>query len=161
MRKTFVLLVALVMLAACGGATGVYKHDYAGSITLTLVNASPRTIESVFIHPTTKPERGTSWTAPIPPGQSTAVKIREGHFELIAISQKRQIDERTREVPEAMTMLEVRGDQKLVFHDAGQVVGGLDAPGTLGVTFMISGPETGSDSGEPTAEPAPDAAPAP
>ena len=148
MRKTFVLMFALVMFAACGGKTGVYKHDYAGSITLTLVNASPRTIESVFIHPVTKPERGTSWTSPIPPGQSTTVKIGEGHFELIAVSQKRQIDERTRETPEAMTMLEIRSDQKLVFHDAGQTVGGLDAPGTLGVTFMVSAPEPAESASE-------------
>jgi hypothetical protein len=153
-------MIALVLLAACGGKTGVYKHDYAGSITLTLVNASPRTIESVYIHPVAKPERGASWTAPIAPGKSVTVKIAEGHFELIAVSEKRKIDERTRETPEAMTMLELRGDQRLVFHDADQTVPGLDSPGTLGVTFMISGPDAGSG-GEPTTEPAPAEPPAP
>ena len=158
MVRTFVLALALIAIAACGGKTGVYKHDYAGSITLTLVNASPRPIESVFIHPVANPNRGTSWTAPLAPGASTSVKIAEGHFELIAVSQKRNIDAKTREVPEAMTMLEIRGDQKLVFHDAGQTVGGLDAQGTLGVTFMISAPEpTDGGSTEPTTEPAPEA----
>ncbi len=150
-----VVLALLVGVGACGGNTGVYKHDYAGSITLTLVNSSPRLIESVFIHPVTKPERGSSWTGPIAPGASTTVKIAEGHFELIAVSQKRNIDQHTRELPEAMTMLEIRSDQKLVFHDDGQAVGGLDAPGTLGVTFMISAADAGSGSGEPTTEPAP------
>jgi hypothetical protein len=160
MLRTGVLLVVLVVLAACGGKTGVYKNDYAGPITLTLVNASPRPIESIFIHPTTDPNRGTSWTGPIAPGASTTVKIAEGHFELIAISQKRNIDARTREVPEAMTMLEIRGDQKLVFHDAGQTVGGLDQPGTLGVTFMISAPDP-QPGGEPTTEPVPETPQAP
>lgn len=156
MLTRLVFVLALVgSLIACGGKTGVYKHDYAGSITLTLVNASPRPIEAIYIHPVTKPDRGTSWTAPIAPGASTTVKIASGHFELIAVSQKRNIDAKTREVPEAMTMLEIRGDQKLVFYDDGQTVGGLDAPGTLGVTFMISAPEPASD--QPTTEPAPEA----
>lgn len=154
MLRTAVLLLALV---ACGGNTGVYKHDYAGSITLTLVNASPRPIESVFIHPVTKPDRGSSWAGPIAPGASTTVKIAEGHFELIAVSQKRNIDAHNREVPEAMTMLEVRSDQKLIFHDAGETVGGL-GPGTIEVTFMISAPDagSGSGSGEGTTEAAPE-----
>jgi hypothetical protein len=143
-----------VLSVACGGKTGIYKNDYSGSITLTLVNASPRPIESVFIHPVTNPERGSSWTSPIAPGATTTVKIAEGHFELIAVSQKRNIDARTREVPEAMTMLEIRGDQRLVFHDAGQSIPGLYAAGTLGVTFMISAPEPDPEGGEPTTEPA-------
>lgn len=145
----------LAAFTACGGKTGVYKHDYSGSITLTLVNASPRPIESVFIHPVTNPERGASWTSAIAPGASTTVKIAEGHFELIAVSQKRNIDAKTREVPEAMTMLEIRSDQKLVFHDAGETVPGLDAAGTLGVTFMISTPEPDTNGASTEPEPAP------
>lgn len=158
MFRTAVLLLALV---ACGGKTGVYKHDFAGPITLTLVNASPRPIEAIYIHPTTDPNRGTSWTQPLAPGGTATVKIAEGHFELIAVSQKRNIDAHNREVPEAMTMLEIRGDQKLVFHDAGQTVGGLDAPGTLGVTFMISAPDPAPAGGEPSTEPVPESPQAP
>jgi hypothetical protein len=140
-RRTFVLGLVVCAWACGGGKTGVYKHDYAGSITLTLVNASPRPIESVFIHPIGTTDRGQSWTQPIAPGASTTLKIRHGGYELIAVSQKRSIDEHTREVPEAMSMLELRddrGDQKLVFHDDGETVGGLDAPGTIRVTFMIA-----------------------
>jgi len=140
MLRTFVLGLAVAALAGCGGTTGVYKQDLAGSITLTLVNASPRVIESVFIHPIGR-DRGTSWTSPIAPGASTTVKIRDGGFELIAISAKRDIDEHNREVPQAMTMLELRkdrGDQRLVFHDDDQTIPGLDAAGTIGVTFMVS-----------------------
>lgn len=146
-----VFVVGLAVLAfACGGATGVYKQDYAGSITLTLVNASPRPIESVFIHPIRKPERGSSWIAqPIAPGASTTVKIRAGGFELIAVSHERNIDAHNRETPEAMTMLETRtdrGDQTLVFHDEGQTVAGLDKPNTVGVAFVIT------QAPQPTAE---------
>lgn len=161
MLKTLVIAVAL---AACGGKTGVYKNDYAGSITLTLVNASPRPIESVFIYPMGTTDRGASWTA-IAPGATTTVKIRSGNFELVAVSAKRNIEEHLRERPEATTMLELKGDQKLVFHDEGQAPPGVDAKGTLGVTFMISAPdkkpETGDTSdSQPTTEPAPES-PAP
>ncbi len=158
MLKTLVIAVAL---AACGGKTGVYKNDYAGSITLTLVNASPRPIESVFIYPMGTTDRGASWTA-IAPGATTTVKIRSGNFELVAVSAKRNIEEHLRERPEATTMLELKGDQKLVFHDEGQAPPGVDAKGTLGVTFMISAPEKKPEATEPTTEPAPESsAPSP
>lgn len=142
-RMARVFVVGLAVLAfACGGTTGVYKQDYAGSITLTLVNASPRPIESVFVHPIAKTDRGSSWIAqPIAPGASTTLKIREGGFELVAVSHERNIDAHNRETPEAMTMLEIRsdrGDQTLVFHDEGQTVAGLDKPSTVGVTFMVT-----------------------
>jgi hypothetical protein len=155
MARSIVLALALLVIAACGGGkTGVYKHDYAGSITLTIVNASPRPIEQILIHPVTMPERGTSWTQPLAPGASTSVRIAEGHYELIAISAERRIDEKTRETPEAMSMLEINKDQKLVFHDQGQTVAGLEAMGTLGITFMITAaPEGGST--EPSTDPVP------
>jgi hypothetical protein len=153
------MLVIAVALAACGGTTGVSRNDYAGSITLTLVNASPRPIESVFIYPMGTTNRGTSWTS-IAPGASSTVKIRSGNFELVAVSAKRNIEEHLRERPEATTMLELKADQKLVFHDEGNPPPGLDAKGTLGVTFMISEPDKKSDATEPTTEPAPES-PAP
>jgi len=160
MARTIVLALALLVIASCGGGkTGVYKHDYAGSITLTLVNASPRPIEKVLIHPVTMPDRGASWTQPIPPGATTTVRIAEGHYELVAISAERRIDDKTRETPEAMSMLEISKDQKLVFYDQGQTVAGLEAMGTLGITFMITASE-GSAS-EPSTEPAAEPAPAP
>lgn len=150
-RRSFLALAVGACLAACGGGgkTGVYKQDYAGGYTLTLVNASPRPIEKVFIHPVTSPDRGLSWTDVIAPGGTTTLKITGGHFELIAVSQERRIDASSRETPEAMTMLEIRGDQKLVFHDAGQTPPGVGTPGTLGVTFMITA------ASEPTETPAP------
>jgi len=152
MLKTLFLVVALV---ACGGKTGVYKNDYAGSITLTLVNASPRPIESVFIYPMGMTNRGTSW-AEIAPGGTTTVKIRSGNFELVAVSAKRNIEDHLRERPEATTTLELKSDQKLVFHDEGQAPPGVDTKGTLGVTFMISEPEKKPESTEPTTEAAPE-----
>src|SRR3954463_4327877 len=104
MWKTVVLAFALV---ACGGKTGVNKHDYAGSITLTLANMSPRVIEQVFIHPPGSP-RGASWTGAIPPGASVTVKVESGNFEIVAVSAKRALDHHTRERPEATSMLELK-----------------------------------------------------
>lgn len=151
-----VCVLALV-LAACGGKTGVYKQDYAGPLTLTLVNATPRPIESIFITPPGSPKLGSSWTAPLAPGATATVKIQEGNFELVAVSAKRRIDDKLSETPRAQTALELRADQKIVFHDEGQAPAGVEAKGTLGVAFMISEPEP---SAEPTGEPVPDA-PAP
>jgi hypothetical protein len=148
-------LVIAVVLAACGGTTGVSRNDYAGSISLTLVNASPRPIESVFIYPMGTTNRGTSWTS-IAPGETSTVKIRSGNFELVAVSAKRNIEEHLRERPEATTMLELKGDQKLVFHDEGTTPPGVDAKGTLGVTFMISEPDRKPETTEPQTESAPE-----
>lgn len=145
-------LVSALALAACGGKTGVYKQDYAGPLSLTLVNQSPRPIEAIYIFPLGSASRGTSWTT-LAPGATQTVKIQKGNFELVAVSAKRRIDAKFSETPEATTSLELRGDQALVFHDAGATPAGLDAPGTLGVTFMISAPEPAPEPGDPAAEP--------
>jgi hypothetical protein len=133
MLRTLVLLLAVV---SCGGKTGVYKNDYAGSITLTLVNGSPRPIEAIYIFPMGSQHRGTSWTS-LAAGASSTVKIREGNFQLVAVSARRRIDTKFTEVPEATTMLEVRANQTLVFHDDGQPAPGLGAKDALPVTFML------------------------
>src|SRR5690606_11990506 len=144
MTRTLVLALALGFALpfglGCGGKTGIHKQDYAGPLSLTLVNQTPRPIEALYIFPLGSANRGTSWTT-LAPGATETVKIQKGHFELVAVSQKRRIDAKFSETPEAMTSLELRGDQKLVFHDAGDTPAGVGAPGTLGVTFMISAPE--------------------
>lgn len=151
------LALGLVLAVGCGGKTGNYKVDYAGPITLELVNQTSRPIEQIYIYPRGSSARGASWTA-LEPGASTTVKLKEGFYELVAKSAKRRIDERWVETPESTTMLEMREDlpstpRKLIFHDAGQTPPGLDQRGTLGVTFMISAPTPkADDSGEPAVE---------
>ena len=87
------------------------------------------------------------------------MKLKEGMFELVAISAKRRIDNRWVETPESSTLLELREDlastpRKLIFHDEGSTPMGVDQPGTLGVTFMIGKPEPPKEGeGEPTTEP--------
>jgi hypothetical protein len=158
MLRTLVLLLAV---ASCGGKTGVYKNDYSGSLTLTLVNASPRPIESIYIFPMGMQNRGTSWTS-LAVGASSTVKIREGNFQLVAVSARRRIDAKFTEVPEATTMVELRGNQTLVFHDDGQPAPGTNAKDALPVTFTL-GKSDEPASTEPTVEPGADgsAAPAP
>ncbi len=149
---------AFLILFACGGKTGNYKVDYAGPIQLELVNQTPRPIEQILIFPRGAQQRGTSW-ATIAPGASTTVKLKEGMFELVAVSAKRRIDNHWAEIPESSTLLELREDlastpRKLVFHDEGTTPMGVDQPGTLGVTFMIGKPEPAKE--EPaTEEPTP------
>jgi len=154
-------LILGLVLAACGGKTGNYKIDYAGPIQIQLVNQTSRPIEKIFIYPRGETNRGTSWTT-IAPGAATTVKLKEGMFELVAISAKRRIDNRWVETPESTTLLELREDlastpRKLIFHDDGQNPMGVDQPGTLGVTFMLTGavPAKPESEGEPKVEEAP------
>jgi hypothetical protein len=152
---------AFLVLVACGGSTGNYKIDYAGPIQIQLVNLTSRPIEQIYIFPRGNPNRGTSWTS-LAPGANTTVKLKEGNFELVAVSAKRRIDAKFSETPEATTQLELREDlastpRKLIFHDDGQTPMGVDQPGTLGVTFMISAPEKPKE--EPSVEAAPAAMP--
>jgi len=153
-----------VAVAACGGKTGNYKVDYAGPIQIQLMNQTSRPIEQIYIFPRGATNRGGSWTT-IAPGAATTVKLKEGMFELVAISAKRRIDNRWVETPESSTLLELREDlastpRKLIFHDEGSTPMGVDQPGTLGVTFMIGKPEPPKEGeGEPTTEPATEPAP--
>ena len=145
------LLIGLAV-AACGGKTGNYKVDYAGPIQIQLVNQTSRQIDSIFIYPRGETNRGPSWTT-IAPGAATTVKLKEGMFELVAVSAKRRIDNRWVETPESTTLLELREDlestpRKLIFHDEGQTPMGVEAKGTLGVTFMIGKPEPAKPEGE-------------
>jgi hypothetical protein len=163
MTRAFGIVLGLLFVVACGGKTGNYKTDYAGPIALQLVNQTSRPIEQIFIFPRGMQNRGTSW-ASLAPGAATTVKIKEGNFELVAISARRRIDATTTEVPEATSQLEMREDlastpRKLIFHDDGQTPMGVDQPGTLGVTFMIGHPEPAKSGGEPKVEEA--APPAP
>jgi hypothetical protein len=161
------ILAVLGLVAACGGKTGNYQQDLAGPIVVELVNQSPRAIERLHIYPHGRVDRGPSW-ASIEPGASTTVRLRAGVFELHAVSAKRQIDEQTREVAEASTMLELRTDRpslKIVFHDRHAPPPGLGARHVLGVAFHITTARPSADeaAGDPGDPPAPegDAAPTP
>lgn len=139
------LVVGLgLCLAACGGKTGNYKIDYAGPIAIELVNQTPRPIEEILIYPRGATNRGTSWGA-LTPGAAMTIKIKEGSFELVALSAKRNLNAHTRERPEATSLLELRQDlpstpRKIIFHDEGAEPPGVDKPGILGVTFQIGKP---------------------
>src|SRR5687767_16042362 len=118
-----IIFFVLAALAACGGKTGNYKVDYAGPIAIELVNRTSRPIENIYIFPRGSTSRGTSWTS-LAPGAKTTVKLKEGNFELVAVSAKRRIDATTTEVPEATSLLELREDlaqttRRLIFHDDG------------------------------------------
>jgi hypothetical protein len=161
-----IVLFGLVLLASCGGKTGNYQTDYAGPIAIQLVNQTSRPIEQVYLFPRGATNRGSSW-ATIAPGASSTVRLKEGLYELAAVSAKRRIDNRWVETPQSTAMLELREDlastpRTIIFHDSGETPAGVDKPGTLGIAFMISAPapaatpaQGDAPTTEPTAEPAP------
>jgi hypothetical protein len=156
-------LFLVLALAACGGKTGNYKIDYAGPIAIQLVNQTSRPIEQILIYPLGSANHGTSWTS-LAPGAQTTVKLKEGNFELVAVSARRRIDAKYSETPQATAQLELREDlastpRTLIFHDASETPMGVGQPGTLGVTFMLSAPEPAKpaegEAAPATDEPAP------
>ena len=121
----------VVALAACGGAAQLQ--------TVELVNHTSRQIEAVYVHTAGTP-RGASRGALAPNGV-THVQIQAGNVEVYAVSAKIQVDEHTRDVPEASQQLELRGPAKVVFYDGDDKPADLDTPGVYGIAFSIPKPK--------------------
>src|SRR5262245_12484945 len=124
-----VLLLALVALAACGGAP---MH------TIQIVNRTNRPIEELYVY-TTGGQRGTS-RGTVAPNASTSISVKEGHVSVTAVSAKLQVDEHTRDKPTATQELELTSATELIFHDEGESVPGLNRQGTIGVSFIVPHP---------------------
>jgi hypothetical protein len=137
-------LLALVVMAACGGA---------GMQSVQLVNKTPRTIEQIFIFTPGK-DKGAS-KAKLAPNASTTLQLPAGNHEIYAISERIVHDDNSRETPEASLTIELRNALELVFHDSNAVPPGLDKANTRGITFMIRPPPKKETDDGATVEPAP------
>lgn len=103
-----------------------------------LVNTTPRTIEEVYMFVPGAADHGTS-RARLAPNASAAVQVRAGNLEVLAVSEKVQIDDTTRETMSASKVVELKGPLELVFHDSTQPAP-ADRPGLRAITFRISAP---------------------
>jgi hypothetical protein len=119
--------VFLVVVVACS-STPLY--------TVTLVNRTDRPIEEVYVYPAGSQNHGKS-RATLAPDASVAVKIARGHVDVLAVSAKVQLDDKTRERRTASQTLELRGPVELVFHDSDKVPAGLGRKDTFGVPFHV------------------------
>ncbi len=126
------LLLALACTLAVAGCAPSYQ-------TVQLVNRTNRVIEQIYIYPSGAAEHGAS-RGSLAPDATTAVKIRSGNVEVLAISHKVRIDDTTSETRTATQTLELTAPLQLVFHDSTQTPSELARPGTLGVTFEIIAP---------------------
>ena len=147
MRKPTILAVlVLAVLAACSTT----YH------TVKLVNRTDRAIEEVYLFPTGATNHGSS-RATLAPNASVDVRVAAGNVDVLAVSAKVRVDEKTRETRTATQTFELRGPLELVFHDSNKPPPGLARSGTLGVAFRVEAeaPATTEDA------PAPDDTPAP
>jgi hypothetical protein len=122
------LALAVATLAACGGVQ--YQ-------TVNLVNRTARAIPEIYIYPLGAASHGPSRGA-LQPNQAAQVKVPAGNVEVLAVSAKVEIDERTRDVPSATQTLELNRPLELVFYDLAHKPDGLDKPGTIGVAFTLA-----------------------
>jgi hypothetical protein len=123
-----VLIAIAVMLAACGGPMQ----------TLELVNQTPRPIEAFYVYPHGG-DRGAS-RGSLAPDARTSVQVKAGRIDVYAVSAKYQLDEHTRDRPEASQELEVRGPARVIFYDADSKPAEVARPDVFGVEFSLPKP---------------------
>ena len=119
--------LALILLAACGGAP---------LQTVTVMNRSSRPIQELYVYPVGSANHGASRGSVAPNGQ-TEVKVKQGGVEVLALSSKLQVDEHTRDQPSASGDVELHGPVQVIFYDEGAAPPGLDRPGVFGFAFVI------------------------
>ncbi len=120
------LLVAVV--AGCGGAS--YQ-------TIKIVNQTDRDIPEIYVYKMGAKDHGKS-VGSLQPGAASQVKVPAGNVEVLAYSAKLQVDEHTRDRPEASQDLELNRPIELIFFDTGSPPAGVAGnPNVIGVEFRI------------------------
>ena len=123
-------LILVLALTACGAA----KMQ-----TLSIVNKTDRPIEALYVYPTGAVDHGAS-RGKLAPNASTQIQVKSGHVDVLALSAKLQLDEHTRDQPTASQSLEVTGPLEVIFYDTTAKPAGLERPGVIGVSFIITKP---------------------
>ena len=123
--------ILLILLAACAPQLQ----------SLELVNRTPRAIEAIYVYPPGG-NRGTS-RAQLAPNAGTTIQVRGGRVEVYAVSAKYQLDEHTRDRPEASQELELHGPAKVIFYDQDDRPAEVSRPDVFGIEF--SPPKTHAD----------------
>ncbi len=106
--------------------------------TLELVNKTPRQIEAVYVYPHGG-DRGAS-RGSLAPEARTTVQVKAGPIDVYAVGAKYQLDEHTRDRPEASEELEVRGPARVIFYDADSKPAEVARPDVFGVEFSLPKP---------------------
>jgi hypothetical protein len=117
-----------IALTACG----------APMQSLELVNKTPRPIEAFYVYPHGG-DRGAS-RGSLAPEARTTVQVKAGRVDVYAVSAKYQLDEHTRDRPEANQELEIHGPAKVIFYDADSRPADVSRPDVFGVEFSLPKP---------------------
>jgi hypothetical protein len=111
--------------------------------TLEIVNQTPRVIEAVYVF-APGADRGAS-RGKLAPNERTSVQVKPGAVEVDGVSEKYQLDEHTRDKPEASQTLEIHGSAKVIFYDQGAAPPEVKRPGVFGAEFTIPAPRPGAE----------------
>lgn len=106
--------------------------------TLEIVNQTPRQIEAVYVY-TPGGERGAS-RGKLAPNEHTSVQVKPGAVEVDGVSEKYQLNEHTRDKPEASETLEIHSPSKVIFYDQGAAPPEVKQPGVFGAEFTLPAP---------------------
>ena len=128
MKATLLLVLAC---AACGAPA---------LQTVRIENHTTRAIEELYVYPAGAANPGKS-RGTLAPGATTQVAVKPGDIEVRARSAKIQIDQTTRDVPEASQELEIHGPAEVVLYDADSPPPGLNRPGVFGIAFVLRKPQ--------------------
>lgn len=124
------ILLFVLACAACGAPA---------LQTVRIENHTTRPIEELYVYRAGAASPGKS-RGTLAPGASTQVAVQPGNVEVLAKSAKIQVDETTRDRPEASQELEIHGPTEVMLYDAGSPPPGLDRPGVFGIEFVIRKP---------------------
>jgi hypothetical protein len=139
MSRTLLVLLGLALAGACGPTMQ----------TVHIVNGTDRTITEFYVYPAGAAERGAS-KGKLAPGARTSLKVAEGNVDVLAVSERVQLDETSTEMRTASQTIELTGPLELVFHDSNKRPPGLGAPNTRGIAFRVDTPVPPPTPPEPT-----------
>ena len=136
--------IVLVVAAACGGGK---------QYTVSFVNQTPRGIAQVFVFPPGSTNHGTS-RGKIAPQGTLSVNVKGGGLEVLAISDRVELDDHKHETKQASSTIEVHGPVQVLFHDSDQPGPAQSQKSVFDVTFEVTKPPV-----TPEPDSAPDAPP--
>ncbi len=121
-------LLLLAAVAGCGGAS--YQ-------TIKIVNQTDRDIPEIYVYKMGAKDHGKS-VGSLQPGAASQVKVQAGNVEVLAYSAKMQIDDHTRDRPEASQDVELDRPIELIFFDSGSPpAAAAGNPNVIGVEFRV------------------------
>lgn len=143
MKRAWILILFIV--GACGG---LKKYP------VSFVNQTPRGIAELFVFPVGATDHGAS-RGKIAPQATFSISVKGGGYEVLAISDRVELDDHKHETKQASSTIEVHGPVQVLFHDSDQPGPARSQKSVFDVTFEVTKPPVTPEPDAPP--PAPEA----